>query len=92
VLTFNGRAFPGTAPLVAKYGDRVRIRFGNLSPMEHHPIHLHGERLTNCTVDGVAGFQRLVAGGPSAGREFSDSIDRKIGQAREHRAEVVADR
>jgi len=42
VLTFNGRAFPGTDPLVAKYGDRVRIRFGNLSPMEHHPIHLHG--------------------------------------------------
>src|SRR6202522_129986 len=41
VLTFNGRAFPGTAPLVAKSGDRVRIRFGNLSPMEHHPIHLH---------------------------------------------------
>jgi hypothetical protein len=27
---------------VARYGDRVRIRFGNLSPMEHHPIHLHG--------------------------------------------------
>ncbi|HZC34313.1 MAG TPA: copper oxidase [Chthoniobacterales bacterium] len=42
VLTFNGRTFPGTAPLVAKYGDRVRIRFGNLSPMDHHPIHLHG--------------------------------------------------
>jgi FtsP/CotA-like multicopper oxidase with cupredoxin domain len=42
VFTFNGRTFPGTAPLVAKYGDRVRIRFGNLSPMEHHPIHLHG--------------------------------------------------
>src|SRR5271166_3299170 len=52
----------------------------------------HGERLTNCTVDGVARFRRLVAGGPSAGREFSDSIDRKISQAREHRAEVVADR
>src|ERR1700736_2992382 len=42
VFTFNGRTFPGTAPLVAKYGDRVRIRFGNLSAMEHHPIHLHG--------------------------------------------------
>jgi manganese oxidase len=42
VFTFNGRTFPGTAPLVAKYGDRVRIRFGNLSPMEHHPIHIHG--------------------------------------------------
>jgi FtsP/CotA-like multicopper oxidase with cupredoxin domain len=42
VFTFNARSFPGTAPLVAKYGDRVRIRFGNLSPMEHHPIHIHG--------------------------------------------------
>src|ERR1700730_11925126 len=27
-----------------------------------------GERLTNCTVNGIAGFRRLVAGGPSAGR------------------------
>ena len=53
---------------------------------------LLGERLTNYTVDGVAGFRRLVSGRPSAGREFGDSIDRKIGQAREHRAEVVADR
>jgi FtsP/CotA-like multicopper oxidase with cupredoxin domain len=42
VLTFNGKAFPGTAPLVAKLGERVRIRIGNLSPMSHHPIHLHG--------------------------------------------------
>src|SRR6202790_36635 len=42
VLTLNARVFPGTAPLVAQYGQRVRIRFGNLSAMEHHPIHLHG--------------------------------------------------
>jgi FtsP/CotA-like multicopper oxidase with cupredoxin domain len=42
VLTLNARVFPGTAPLVAKYGERVRIRFGNLSAMEHHPIHIHG--------------------------------------------------
>jgi FtsP/CotA-like multicopper oxidase with cupredoxin domain len=42
ILTINGKAFPGTAPLVAKTGDRVRIRIGNLSPMDHHPIHLHG--------------------------------------------------
>src|SRR5688500_19315353 len=26
VLTINGKAFPGTAPLVAKLGERVRIR------------------------------------------------------------------
>src|SRR5882724_11365123 len=42
ILTLNASVFPGTAPLVAKYGDRVRIRFGNLSAMEHHPIHIHG--------------------------------------------------
>jgi hypothetical protein len=42
VLSFNGKAFPGTAPLVAQLGDRVRIRLGNLGPMSHHPIHLHG--------------------------------------------------
>ncbi len=42
VLTMNGRCFPGTESLVAKLGDKVRIRFGNLSAMDHHPIHLHG--------------------------------------------------
>ena len=30
ILTFNSKAFPGTEPLVAKLGDRVRIRLGNL--------------------------------------------------------------
>jgi len=48
--------------------------------------------LPNRKVHSVAGFRRLVAGSPSAGREFSDAIARKIGQAWEHRAEVVADR
>jgi FtsP/CotA-like multicopper oxidase with cupredoxin domain len=42
LLTFNARCFPGTAPLVCKLGERVRIRLGNLSAMHHHPIHLHG--------------------------------------------------
>lgn len=42
LLTFNSKAFPATAPLVMGLGERVRIRIGNLSPMDHHPIHLHG--------------------------------------------------
>jgi FtsP/CotA-like multicopper oxidase with cupredoxin domain len=42
VLTFNSKAFPATAPLVCGVGERVRVRVGNLSPMDHHPIHLHG--------------------------------------------------
>ncbi|HEX8913069.1 MAG TPA: copper oxidase [Humisphaera sp.] len=42
VLTINSKSFPGTSPLVARRGERVRIRIGNLGPMDHHPIHLHG--------------------------------------------------
>jgi hypothetical protein len=37
------------------------------------------KRSTNYTVERGAGFGRLVPGGPSGGRKFSDSIDRKIG-------------
>lgn len=44
-FTFNGRVFPGTEPLVVKKGERVRIRFANLS-MDNHPIHLHGYAFT----------------------------------------------
>ena len=41
--TFNSKIFPATAPLVARTGERVRLRFANLS-MWNHPIHLHGHR------------------------------------------------
>lgn len=40
-LTMNGKAAPATTPLIARLGDRVRIRIVNLG-MDHHPIHLHG--------------------------------------------------
>jgi FtsP/CotA-like multicopper oxidase with cupredoxin domain len=52
VLTMNGRAFPGTTPLLARTGDRVRIRFGNLSATDHHPIHLHGHQFRITETDG----------------------------------------
>ncbi|QOJ01064.1 MAG: copper oxidase [Phycisphaeraceae bacterium] len=52
VLTMNAKAFPGTRPLVAKLGDRVRIRIGNLSAMNHHPIHLHGYYFLITETDG----------------------------------------
>lgn len=39
--TFNSKVFPAIEPLVARTGERVRIRIGNLS-MWNHPIHLHG--------------------------------------------------
>jgi FtsP/CotA-like multicopper oxidase with cupredoxin domain len=52
MLTLNGKAFPGTAPLVARTGQRVRIRIGNLSATDHHPIHLHGYQFRITETDG----------------------------------------
>jgi hypothetical protein len=51
-LAFNGKAFPATAPLVAERGDLVRLRIGNLGPMDHHPIHLHGYAWKIVATDG----------------------------------------
>ena len=51
-LTFNGKSFPETAPLVAQTGDLVRIRLANLGPMDHHPVHLHGHAFTLVATDG----------------------------------------
>jgi len=52
LITLNARAFPGTAPIVARLGERVRIRLGNLSAMSHHPIHLHGYNFEVTESDG----------------------------------------
>lgn len=39
--TLNGKTFPDTAPLPVSEGERVRLRFQNISMM-FHPMHLHG--------------------------------------------------
>jgi manganese oxidase len=51
IFTFNSRAFPGTAPLVARTGERVRIRIANVA-QEAHPIHLHGHTFKVVATDG----------------------------------------
>jgi FtsP/CotA-like multicopper oxidase with cupredoxin domain len=52
VLTFNSKSFPATAPLAVETGDLVRIRLGNLGPMDHHPIHIHGFSFSVVETDG----------------------------------------
>jgi hypothetical protein len=49
--SWNSRVFPGIDHLVARTGDRVRIRFGNLT-MTNHPIHLHGHHFEVTGTDG----------------------------------------
>ncbi len=49
--TFNGKGFPATEPIVAKLGQKVRIRYMN-EGMMIHPMHLHGMHQTVIAKDG----------------------------------------
>jgi FtsP/CotA-like multicopper oxidase with cupredoxin domain len=49
--TFNSRVFPGIDSLPVRQGDKVRIRFGNLT-MTNHPIHIHGHEFYVTGTDG----------------------------------------
>ncbi len=49
--TFNSRVFPGIDPIVARTGERVRVRVGNLT-MTNHPVHMHGPHFTVTGTDG----------------------------------------
>jgi hypothetical protein len=49
--SFNSKVFPAIESIVARTGERVRIRIGNLS-MWNHPIHLHGTSFNVTGSDG----------------------------------------
>ncbi|ACV58146.1 multicopper oxidase family protein [Alicyclobacillus acidocaldarius] len=51
-FTLNGKAYPDTAPLWVRLGERVRIRLGNIS-MDSHPMHLHGHEFQVVAADGA---------------------------------------
>lgn len=50
-FTLNGRCFPYTTPLTVKYGEKVRIRIGNIMH-DAHPMHLHGHQFAITASDG----------------------------------------
>lgn len=52
LFTINGRAFPDTAPLKVKKGDRVKIRLINAGTSTTHPMHLHGQNFKITATDG----------------------------------------
>lgn len=51
VWTINGKQYPHTDSLRLRRGDRVRVRFNNMS-MEAHPMHLHGQSFKVLAVNG----------------------------------------
>ncbi|MBP0578541.1 copper oxidase [Labrys sp. LIt4] len=71
--TWNSRAFPGIDPLVCGKGDKVRVRFGNLT-MTNHPIHMHGYDFKVSCTDG--GWVPEAAAWPEV------TIDCAVGQMR----------
>ncbi len=51
-LTLNGKSFPATAPILAKLGEKVRVRFMN-EGLIIHPMHLHGMYMNVVAKDGA---------------------------------------
>lgn len=80
IWCWNSRVFPAIAPLVARLGERVRIRIGNLS-MTNHPIHIHGHEFEVTGTDGGPV--------PRSARWPEVSTDLAVGQMRQ--IELVAD-
>ena len=79
--TWNSRAFPGIDPLVARTGDRVRVRVGNLT-MTNHPIHMHGPHFEVVGTDG--GWVPRSARGPEVTTEVA------VGQMRAFEFDAAA--
>jgi len=80
IWAFNSRVFPGIDPMVAGKGERVRIRFGNLT-MTNHPIHIHGTSFRVTGTDG--GWVDPAASWPET------AVDCAVGQMRA--VELIAD-
>jgi manganese oxidase len=79
--TWNSRAFPGIDPFVARAGERVRIRVGNLT-MTSHPIHMHGPHFEVTATDG--GWV------PKSARWPEVTTDVAVGQMRAFEFDAVA--
>ena len=62
-MSFNGKSFPATAPVVAHVGDYILVNYFNAGQMIH-PIHLHGPGQLVIAKDGY----------PLANPEMEDTI------------------
>ena len=81
-LTINGKTGPDCTPMLAKHGERVRVRCINLS-MDHHPVHLHGNQFV---VTGTEGGRK-----PQATWFNENTIVLGVAQARDFEFDAVRD-
>ncbi len=76
-FTINGKEYPATAPITVREGQRVRIRWINISGENFHTMHTHGH------------YQRVIArdAQPVAQPDVEDTVSLGPGQ----RADVIVD-
>ena len=76
-FTINGKEYPATAPITVREGQRVRIRWINISGESFHTMHTHGH------------YQRVIArdAQPVAQPDIEDTVLLGPGQ----RADVIVD-
>lgn len=76
-FTINGKEYPATAPITVRKGQRVRIRWINISGESFHTMHTHGH------------YQRIIArdAQPVAQSDVEDTVLLGPGQ----RADVIID-
>lgn len=74
-FTINGKEYPATAPIEVRKGQRVRIRWINISGESFHTMHTHGH------------YQRVIARDavPLTYRDIEDTVNLGPGQ----RADVI---
>lgn len=76
-FTLNGKEYPATTPITVRKGQRVRIRWINISGENMHTMHTHGH------------YQRVIArdAQPVSDRDVEDTVMLGPGQ----RADVIVD-
>jgi zinc transporter ZupT len=76
-FTINGKEYPATAPITVRKGQRVRIRWINISGESFHTMHTHGH------------YQRVIArdAQPVTQQDVEDTVMLGPGQ----RADVIID-
>ncbi|GAC1541783.1 MAG: hypothetical protein NVS2B17_19570 [Candidatus Velthaea sp.] len=69
-FTLNGKAYPATKPLDVRRGERLRIRWINISAENFHTMHTHGHYMNVIARDAM----------PTAGRDVEDTVSLGPGQ------------
>ena len=78
-FTLNGREYPTTAPIEVKRGEKVRVRWINISAENFHTMHTHGHYMSVIARDSI----------PLQNKDVEDTVE--IGPGQRVDTTIVAD-